>query len=93
MSEKDLAKEHAERAARQAKHAAHNVAEAASHEKDAVVEDINKAAAPINPQGAMSVVGDLGGGFFSLLGSFFLAATAVQKFRAAYEGRGKLTSG
>jgi|tagenome__1003787_1003787.scaffolds.fasta_scaffold20975717_1 hypothetical protein len=92
MSEqdKDLAKEHAARAARQAKHAARNVGEAAEFEKDHLVDSVNKAADPIDPHGLATVLADLGGGIFASMVAVVSAAIATKKFRAAYEGRNRM---
>jgi hypothetical protein len=92
MSEqdKDLAKEHAARAARQAKHAAHNVGEAAEFEKDHIVDNINQAVDPIDPHGLLAVLTDLGAGVFASMVAIASATIATQKFRSAYEGRARM---
>lgn len=92
MSEqdKDLAKEHAARAARQAKHAVHNVGEAAEFEKEHIVDSVNQAADPINPYGLMKVLTDLGAGVFASAVAVASATIATQKFRAAYNGRSRM---
>jgi hypothetical protein len=94
MSEKDkeLAKEAAARAARQARYAAQNVAGAAEHEKDHLVDAVNKVADPIKPVGLMAFMGELGTGFVALTGAVVLGTTAAQRFRAAYQARTKVVS-
>jgi hypothetical protein len=92
MSEqdKDLAREHAARATRQARHAAHNVSEAAEFEKEHIVDSINQAVDPIDPHGLMKVLTDLGAGVFASAVAITSAVIASQKFRAAYEGRSRM---
>jgi hypothetical protein len=92
QDEQDLAKEHAARAARQARHAAKNVGEAAAHEKDHIAENIKEAAKPISPGGLMSVMGELGTGAIALTGAVILGTAAAQRFRAAYEMRSRMVT-
>jgi hypothetical protein len=92
QDEQDQAKEHAARAARQARHAAKNVGEAAAHEKDHIADNIRRAADPINPGGVMSFMGEVGTGFIALTGAVILGTAAAQRFRAAYEMRSKVVT-
>jgi hypothetical protein len=92
QDESDLAREHAARAARQAKHATRNVVEAVGHEKDAVADSLKEAAKPINPPGFFAVMSDVGSGVFATMVALGAAAIATHKFRAAYASRGRMVT-
>lgn len=88
--DRDLAKEHATRASRQAKHAAANTVKAVEHEKDHIINLVEETADPISPYGLAAVLADLGAGIFASSVAVVSAVIATQKFRSAYVGRSRM---
>lgn len=88
-TDKQQAKEHAERASRQMKHAAANASEAAEagaeYVKDEVTEGAQKMAARIQPHVAAYAVRQLGWGFVAMSLSVYTGAIAANKFKTAFE--------
>lgn len=102
MSEQDKqeARELADRARSQGRHAARNAGRALSHSAAAGVDELEDTAEKavgtakdvsrrLSPSGLASISSDAGIGFFSLSVSLYAGAIAYHKFRAVVQGRGR----